>query len=294
MTEQSNQVHFNDEQNAQLAAEWLAQLKKQGRKHSWISAGLFAGILVSGGLLYKSHIENQALSFAVAEQTQQVEGLKESLSDSASKVGSLNKALAKSEKTRRFLEQIKGDTASQLNIAEQIIDTQTEKITLLEGEFSKSISTLSAIEGQLKRAQQRSAALDQSLSKSEKELKQRSNAYKAVVERQKDTRAEVDRLAKELELEIGAKNAARHALDSSKKDLMRANRDLNTLNGELAKLRAEVLASPTGDQSTNGRISQDHHALAIQPIVGQANKEPKVKVLPTKPGVVDPNALMIQ
>jgi len=293
MTEQSKETHFNEDQNAQLAAEWLTQLQKQGRVRLWISAGLFAGLLVSSGALYTTHMKAETQSLTLTEQSHQIEGLKQSVSDSAARVARLTSELKKSEKTRTFLEQIKGDTASQLNVAEQIIDTQKQKISLLEVQFSDSINTVAALERQLKGVQQQSAKLTQELAKSNKELSQRSIAYQALVERQSDTRAEVDRLAKALEIEVGAKDAARHALVSSKKELSKANRELNILNGELAKLRSEHLAS-SSDKAGKKNAAQDHHALAIQPIVGQVSKEPQVKVLQSKPGVVDPNSLMIQ
>lgn len=285
MMKPNSELNMNDMASEAVAEQWFTYLKKQSQARLMIAAVLFIALLSSVGFGLKFYMDNQTLNSELIQKISQIDGLKTNLSDKSAQLVEVTKDLVESEKKRGFLEQIKGDTASQLGVAEQIIDMQKQKIILLESEYQNSINVTAELESQLQSVEGQAQQLAQDLDASRNELGQRSSAYKALVKRQKDTRLEVDRLAKELEMAQSSREISRKALAQSKIQVSKLKKDLTSVKAELAQIKADNIAEEEQVVEVESK-AEEHLSLAVQPIVAQ----PKIG---SAGDIVDPNALMI-
>ncbi|KZZ40708.1 hypothetical protein A3758_08295 [Oleiphilus sp. HI0118] len=294
MTDKEVEPSVSVENSEALANEWVAHLKKQSKFRLAMLGVASIGFAVSAGVLTNTTLEKNALELELSAKSALIAELESDVSLKSNSIAELNDQLTSAQKRTRFLEQVKGDTASQLGIAEQIIDTQKQKIALIKEEFSSSSQLVSELEMRLAESQKKARTLQSTLNGKVKELGQRSAAYNAIVKRQKDTRAEVDRLAVALEEAESARTAATQRLASVKGQLSNSNNELGRLRKEITALNQELLVQRQKEAKPE-QVSQDQRNLAIQPIIGQASVDNSGSVvLKSNPGVVDPNALMIE
>lgn len=293
MSNEVIETKLSDEDASALAHEWIEHLKKKAKARLVLLVCMFVVLVAAIALVVSMESEKRALTVQLLESAERIDDLELSLTGKRDEIAELNQVLSKSEQSREFLEQVKGDTASQLNVAEQIIQTQKEKIALLEGELERSSALALSLESQLDGAQQGLASEKASLKKLNTELSKRSSAYKALVKRQEDMRDEMDRLADALDQSTAEKSSAQKQLLTVKSELKQARNRLLALNKELAEvnsLLAAAKAAPVSEPATE-ELKTDHRSLAIQPILSQpsATEQPKEDA-----NIVDPNALMIQ
>ena len=294
MTDKVVEPSVGAENSATLAHEWVEHLKKQSKLRLVMLGFVSIGFVVSTGVLFNTSIDKSALELELSAKNDLVTKLESDLSLKSDSIQDLTGKLASTQNRVSFLEQVKGDTASQLGIAEQIIDTQKQKIELIEQEFAGSTRLVSELEGRLTESKKKASSLQSKLNSKAKELSQRSSAYNAVVKRQKDTRAEVDRLATALEEAESVTMATKQRLASVQGQLAKSNTELGRVRKELNQLNQELLAQRQKEVQPE-LVSQDQRNLAIQPIIGQASVEKTAPaVLKSNPNVVDPNALMIE
>ena len=294
MTDKVVEPSVSVENSEALANEWVEHLKKQSKFRLALLGVASMGFAVSAGVLISTSMDKKALELELSARNATITELESDLTLKSDSIADLSGKLSSIQNRVRFLEQVKGDTASQLSIAEQIIDTQKQKIVLIEEEFASSTQLVSSLEARLAESQKNAGTLQSTLNSKVKELSQRSAAYNAIVKRQKDTRAEVDRLAVALDDAESARTATKQRLAVVKGQLSKSNNDLGRLRKELAVLNQELLAERQQDIQPE-QISQNQRDLAIQPIIGQASVDKTgPAVLKSNSGVVDPNALMIE
>ena len=294
MTDKEVELDVGVENSAALANEWVEHLKKQSKLRLAMLSIASVGLLASTGMWISTSMDKSALELELSARSALISELQSDVAQKADAIPDLSGKLTSTQNRASFLEQVKGDTASQLSVAEQIIDTQKQKIDLIEQEYESSTQLVAQLEEQLQEAKGRAATLQNTLNSKEKALSQRSAAYNAIVKRQKDTRAEVDRLAVALEKAEAAETATRQRLASVQGKLSKSNTELARLRTELGELHQELLARSESEAKPE-QVSQNQHDLAIQPIIGQASVEDSgTNVLKGNQKVVDPNALMIE
>lgn len=294
MTDKAVEPSLSVENSEALANEWVAHLKKQSKFRLAMLGISSIGFAVCAGVLISTSMDKNALELELSAKNALIKELESDVSLKSDSIADLSGKLNSTQDRVQFLEQVKGDTASQLGIAEQIIDTQKQKIVLIEEEFASSTQLVSELELRLAESLKKANSVQSTLNSKVKELSQRSAAYNAIVSRQKDTRAEVDRLALALEDAESAKAATKQRLTTVKGQLSKSNDQVGRLRRELAELNQELLAQQQQDVQPE-LVSQNQRNLAIQPIIGQASADPSgPAVLKSNPTVVDPNALMIE
>ena len=294
MTDKLVEPSVSVEESATLANEWVSHLKRQSKLRLAMLAVVSVGLVASSSVLVKTIMDKNALELELSAKGAMISQFESDVELKSAQIAELEDQLEKVQVRVSFLEQVKGDTASQLGIAEQIIDTQKQKIALIEQEFVESSKLVSDLESQIAQANSRANTLQNTLNSKDKELKQRSAAYDAIVNRQKDTRLEVDRLVLALEEAETARKASKQKLAAVQGQLANSNKDLSRVKSELDRVNAELQAQAV-QQTEAESVANNHHNLAIQPIIGQAAPEsPKTKTFQSNASVVDPNALMIE
>lgn len=292
MSNEVVETKLSNEDASALAHEWIEHLKKKGKARLIFIVCLLLVLVATAAVIVSMEFDKRALNAQFLDSTSRINGLELSLEAKVVEIDELNQVLSKSEQSREFLEQVKGDTASQLNVAEQIIQTQKEKIALLEGEIERGSELAMSLESQLGGVQKGLASEKASLQKLNTELSKRSSAYKALVKRQGDMRDEIDRLADALDQSTVEKSSAQKQLSTVKSELKQARNRLLALNKELAEVNSKLAAKDVPVVELPAAVVKtDHRSLAIQPILSQPSKDESPK---SDPSVVDPNALMIQ
>ena len=292
MSNEVVETKLSNEDASALAHEWIEHLKKKGKTRLIFIVCLLLVLVAAAAVIVSMEFDKRALNAQLLDSASRINGLELSLEAKVVEIDELNQVLSKSEQSREFLEQVKGDTASQLNVAEQIIQTQKEKIALLEGEIERSSELAMSLESQLGGVQKGLASEKASLQKLNTELSKRSSAYKALVKRQGDMRDEMDRLADALDQSTVEKSSAQKQLSTVKSELKQARNRLLALNKELAEVNSKLAAKDVPVVELPAEVVKtDHRSLAIQPILSQPSKDESPK---SDPNVVDPNALMIQ
>jgi len=292
MSNEVIETKLSNEDASALAHEWIEHLKKKGKTRLIFIVCLLLVLVAAAAVIVSMEFDKRAINAQLLDSASRINGLEVSLEAKVVEIDELNQAFSKSEQSREFLEQVKGDTASQLNVAEQIIQTQKEKIALVEGEIERSSELAMSLESQLGGVQKGLASEKASLKKLNTELSKRSSAYKALVKRQGDMRDEMDRLADALDQSTAEKSSAQKQLNTVKSELKQARNRLLALNKELAEVNSKLAAKdvPVIDLPVEV-VKTDHRSLAIQPILSQPAKDESPE---SDPNVVDPNALMIQ
>lgn len=294
MTDKVVEPSVSAEESAMLANEWVSHLKRQSKLRFAMLAVVSVGLVASSGVLVKTIMDKNALNLELSAKGAMISQFESDVELKSAQIAELEGKLEKVQERVSFLEQVKGDTASQLGIAEQIIDTQKQKIALIEQEFTESTRLVSDLESQVSKANSRADTLQNTLNSKQKELNQRSAAYDAIVNRQKDTRLEVDRLVLALEEAENARKASQQRLAAVQGQLASSNKDVSRLKSELDRVNAELQAQEVRETQAE-RVANNHQNLAIQPIIGQAAPESsKTKTFQSNASVVDPNALMIE
>ena len=299
---------LSDDQAKSYANEWLNGLKRKAKVRLVLLVVLSLAALALGTGLGLTHQEQQRLTLETQNKSETITRLETQVSEQEGNNKQLSKQVAELKQAKHFLEQVKGDTASQLNIAQKIIETQKDKIDLIEGEYSTSTALVATLEGKLSAKDAKLHETRAELKKSKSAFTKRSNAYSALVKRHKETKEEVSRLVEVLEGKdqtLSALNAKVHSLEAQAREL---NQMLASAKGQLAQAHlasAEQNEAPSTDSDSSSTPASAEaeeeqsdsvmvqHSLAFQPIVEQAPTDAPITSSQSKSKVVSSEQLLI-
>lgn len=291
MTEQS-EVRGTIEGADELAREWVQHLKQKTRIMSVTLAvlGAVAVLLLVTVVVFSS--KNADFKVVLSEKGAQIDKLQVQNHEAKQEIQALQEQLAAVEKTKDVLEELKGDTATQLELAKKIIETQKEKIALMEGDYQGLDSQLKGVTSNLKKVSDALAGSKQTNQNLTKEVSERKLAYTALVNRQKDTMAEVQRISNALEVAKKKNQDLEVMLNVKDEAISNLKTKLNQTVVQLNELEkgASTLVTSTSTESSKVKANEVH-SLAIQPIVAQPVTQPETTSSEDK--VIDPAVIVI-
>jgi len=257
----NNEQSGGSDEKTEYASQWIEYLKKKNAVLNVIwPIFMFSTVLCAISTFY---------FFQLSENTkQQVLTALSNLQDSKESHELLEEALKQSKQeniaflidAKTELEQQKGDSVSQLDLSGQIVETLKEKVVALETENSlitEALNKAKSLIGQYgkdNQAAQKSLAVKTKAHNTErfsmkKKLKDREIAFKALMSRQKEMQAEMNRLAdvvdqQKLEISSAAvkHNIDQVALNTSNSRIAYLEKKYSELEGSI-KLAAEPISN---------------------------------------------------
>ncbi len=296
----------------QYAQEWVTHLKSHNRMLTVLSVVLMLVGIVLAGALIVGYFSQVKLEGELNQSKSHIVALDERLNSEIEHSKSVQAELEQVNQTKTFLEQLKGDTASQLAITNEMVDAQNQKIVMLETEKSMLRAAVQELEASAARKDQRNILLSNQLNSIKSELAQRKTAYQALAKRNKETQEEMNRLA-------GLVGDQQSEIENIESAYSKRLASIRTLEAKIRKLESERLAveeSKVQAADTSSAYQEitappskrtqaqsvNHHDVASQPIVGTPDKpssvttplsksvsQPKTSGAP----IVDPNQIQV-
>lgn len=296
----------------QYAQAWVEHLKSRNRMLTISMAILGLVVVGLAAGMVSNYLDKTALTRQLDGSIAQVSLLDGRLNAEIARSQGLEKKLDEVSQTKEFLEQLKGDTASQLAISNEMIAAQSQKIALLESESQMLRAATEELEVSGISKDQRNVALNMQIAALKEDLSKRKTAYLALAKRNKETQEEMNRLSglvgnKEAEIAKLASGESRHlaTIKSLKRDIQKLELNLNAMQvrSQEADSRAsayqEINLEPAAPTVLKDPSGVNHRSLASQPIVGTPSKVTNQATqieLGTKAGevpVVDPNKIQL-
>jgi len=284
-----------------IARQWIEYLKKKNTTSTLLWMFFLVLALVSAGsagLIYVKWQEQKDQTRDIVESHEKELALaQQQIKVLADKTKASDEKLALAQDKLSQLSDQSGHAGAQLALSSKLVDTLKQKISKLEQDIA-------LLEDALVESNTRYESTKESMSASEqtmqKQLTARSSAYNALVKRQKETKAEMQRLAQELnkheaakkknaqatskiKQQLALKDSTIAAIEKDNKILEEDNQSLNekivSLSDENAKLekKLKALTSPIIPSSKPKSSSAGSATTVYEPV------KTTVKPLVTQP-----------
>ena len=255
-------------QQLEIAHQWIEYLKKKNAVATflWITFLLLGlGLAAFSVVTFLSKLELETRSFS-QEQTylEEKAAVQAALESAELEIKSLTTELIAEQEAKQALadqldtlQSFQGETGEQLALSAKLVAALKQKITALEDErrlLEDALDRGTQERGSVDRKLQQSQALNAQLSE---ELKSRGAAYTALVKRQKETTAEMERLADLLqqakfrEEQLDKRNA------SLSQEVSNLSVELQTAKSEMVAMekKFKALITPIAPAQTSSQLS---------------------------------------
>jgi len=255
-------------QQLEIAHQWIEYLKKKNAVATflWITFLLLGlGLAAFSVVTFLSKLELETRSFS-QEQTylEEKAAVQAALESAELEIKSLTTELIAEREAKQALadqldtlQSFQGETGEQLALSAKLVAALKQKITALEDErrlLEDALDRGTQERGSVDRKLQQSQALNAQLSE---ELKSRGAAYTALVKRQKETTAEMERLAdllqqaKSREEQLDKRNA------SLSQEVSNLSVELQTAKSEMVAMekKFKALITPIAPAQTSRQLS---------------------------------------
>lgn len=271
----------NAEFTNNYADEWIRFLKRRNALLTVVWSLLLVlsiGLLVAGLYFYQQQQLEREKNLRLETQWQEAQA---GLVEWQRKHDALQQQVQTLQDERRNLEQMAGQNDSRLDLTSKMVDNLKEQIAALEAENATHIEALEKAR-ELIRLQQDEATtaaqgLQEELSKREADLQERSSAYTALVNRNKDVQRELERMSAQL-------NEKHQVIDRLTRERDVSQQALRSMQANHEKLQREfkAMVTPVGPAASSGSATSSKAPVptgALDPIV-----KPKTVAPQNKPG----------
>lgn len=277
----STHPNTNAELNNNYADEWIRFLKRRNALLTVVWSLLLVlsiGLLVAGLYFYQQKQLELEKNLRLEAQWQEAQA---GLVEWQRKHDALQQQVHTLQDERRNLEQMAGQNDSRLDLTSKMVDNLKQQIAALETENATHIDALEKAREMIRLQQDEAATaaqgLQEELSKREADLQERSGAYTALVNRNKDVQRELDRMSAQL-------NEKHQVIDRLTRERDISQQALRTTQANLEKLQREfkAMVTPVGPAASSGSSAASKAPAptgALDPIV-----KPKPVVPQNKPG----------
>ena len=231
--------------SSDYAEEWIRFLKRRNAVLTVVWSLLLVlsiALLVAGLYFYQQQQLEQEKNLRVEAQWQEAQA---SLVEWQKKHDVLQQQINTLQEERRNLEQVAGQNDSRLDITSKMVDNLKQQIAELEAENASHIEALDKARELIRRQQDEAAATAQSLQdelgKRDADLQERSGAYTALVNRNKEHQREMDRMSAQL-------NEKHEVIDRLTRERDIAQKALRSVQADHEKLQREfkAMVAPVG------------------------------------------------
>lgn len=268
------------------AEEWIRFLKRRNALLTVVWSLLLVlsiALLVAGLYFYQQQQLELEKNLRVEAKWQEAQV---GLAEWQKKHDALQQQINTLQEERRNLEQVVGQNDSRLDITSKIVDNLKQQIAQLEAENTTHIEALEKARELIRRQQDEAATVAQGLQdelgKRDADLQERSSAYMALVNRNKEHQREMDRMSAQL-------NEKHEVIDRLTRERDMAQKALRSVQADHEKLQREfkAMVAPVGAAANTPASASSKTPMpsgAFDPIVKpKPTVNPKPMVPQNKP-----------